>query len=277
MNKAFAVNLSFETPKDHLNIGEQFYVDLILDAKDQSVNTIKGNVTFDDSKITFVRAENYKSIFTLWLEEPNINKNTINFIGLVPNGFEGSVDPFNPSKKLPGLVTRLVFEAKKTGKIDFSTGQFYLNLNDGLGTEVEALPAYLSLFVDNFEYKTEYEDEGVGLPTLDAYIIRDPNIYNNKYILIFKAYDKDSGIKNVLIKEGWWGWREVDSPYLLKDQSRHSDISLQANSNKGVSVIVKINKIPRDYRYLVVVVSILIVLFLIYEKRSIKNKMIKKV
>lgn len=271
-NKVFAVNLKLETFKDNLNIGEQFYVDLVIEGEGQSINTIKGNIYFDDSLVSLVRVENNKSICSLWLEAPNLNKNTINFIGLIPNGFEGNVDPFNPSKKLPGLVTRLVFEAKNSGKFNFSTNQFYLNLNDGLGSEISAPPTSLSLFIDNFKYRIKYEGEEVGTPMLDAYIVRDPNIYDNKYVLIFRAIDKDSGIKNVLIKEGLRGWREVVSPYLLLDQSRHSDISLQANNNKGVSVIMMINKIPIDYRYLVIVISILIILFLIYEKRSLNNK-----
>ena len=276
VNKTFAVNLQLESPKKSLGIGEQFYVDLVLNTEGQAVNTIKGSVSFYGEAASFVRLESNRSILNLWLEEPTLNNNTISFTGVIPNGYEGTIDPFNPSKKISGQIMRMVFEAKKVGRIDFSTVPFYLNLNDGLGTEINTPSAFLSLSVDNFTYNYKYDGSDESLPEIEAYVTRDQNIFNNKYILIFNATDKGSGIKSVTLKEGWRGWKEVKSPYLLRDQSRHSDIIIQATSNSGASVVLKINKIPSDYRCLVLILILFIILFLLYEKRSNKKKKIEK-
>lgn len=272
LNKALAASLTLESPKSSLGLGEQFYVDLRLDPANQNINTIKGQISFTDENVTFLRIENNKSIVPLWPEEPTLNKNVINFAGVIPNGFAGLIDPFNPSIKSSDLILRLVFQTKKVGQVDFSTTLFYLNLNDGLGTVIQAEPAYLSLNIDNFINNDIYENVGVGGPELEAYVTRDPNIYNNKYILVFRAYDKESGIKNVILKEGWGSWQEIKSPYLLHDQARHSDISLQATSNSGGSLIIKIDKIPYDWRFIIVFLVLLILVIYIWEKRRVERK-----
>ena len=260
INKVFASTLILDTPKSSVGVGEQFYVDLMLDANGESINTVKGSLSFTDN-ISLLRVEDNKSIVSLWLEKPNLSNGIINFTGLIPNGFNGVIDPFNPDNKLPGLVTRLVFEAEKPGSVNFSTTPFNLNLNDGLGTEVIDPSVYLTLNVDNIDNKLEFNDMGNGLPELEAYVTRDPNMYNNKYVLIFKAFDKESGIKNVIIKEGWNNWVEVTSPYVLKDQSRHSDISLQAISNSGASIVVDINKAPYNWGYLIIISLLIVTIF----------------
>lgn len=271
-SRASAISLTLEPSNNSIGIGEQFYVDLLLYPEGQAVNTVKGNVSFLDDKISFIRMESYKSILPLWIEEPTLYGKTVSFTGVIPRGFEGAIDPFNPSKHKPGLVIRLVFEGVKPGRVDFSSSPFYLNLNDSFGTPISVTQAFASVVIENFTYDHPYDGSEFGNPQLDAYVTRDPNIYNNKYILIYKAYDKDSGIKNVIMKEGWHRWKEIKSPYLLKDQSRHSDINIQATNNRGVSIVLKINKIPGDYRCLILILILIIILFLIFEKRSKKKK-----
>jgi len=270
-SRVLAVNLTLESPQSSLGLNQQFYVDLRLDPQGQEINLIKGQVSFNDEFISFIRIENNKSIVSLWPEEPTVVKNAINFAGAIPNGFAGLIDPFNPSFKSSDLILRLVFETKKVGHIDFSTTPFYLNLNDGLGTEIKALPAYLSFDISNFINKQIYELVGEGSPELEAYITRDPNIYNNKYILVFRAYDKQVGIRSVILKEGWHSWQKVSSPYLLKNQARHNDINLQATNNAGVSIVMKIDKLPYNWLWLVIIL-ILFILILILRKRLVQSK-----
>ncbi|MFA6251402.1 MAG: cohesin domain-containing protein [Candidatus Paceibacterota bacterium] len=271
--KTEAASITLETPKKQVGIGEQFYVDLILDPDNQSINTISGNISFSSGLVSFIRAEEAKSMVHLWIDHPTIIDNRISFSGIMPNGFDGVIDPFNQSHKLPGLIIRLVFEASKPGDADIITTTFVLNLNDGQGTEILVSPVHNSINIGNFVNNFKYENNTKKAPELEAYITRDPNIYNNKYILIFLANDKTTGIKNVMIKEGKRDWKEIESPYLLEDQSRHSLITLQATNFSGLSTVRNIDKIPYRWGILVPILVVIIVVISIF---IIKKKYVHK-
>lgn len=274
-NKIFAATLSLNPSKDSLGIGEQFYVDLKLDPENESINAISGKVFFDKG-IKYIRYEDGKSIINLWVEKPKQNENFINFSGLITNGFDGVIDPFSPKIKLPGVIIRLIFEVESSGSFDLSTSEFLLNLNDGLGTEVKIPPFKHKIIIEKFTRKIKYKSEEYGTPELVTYITRDPNIFNNKYTLIFKAFDKEVGIKNVKIKEGRKDWKEIESPYLLRDQSRHSKITLQATNFSGAGIIVNIDSIPYDWGYLlnmiIVIIAMLTIIIIIMIKKYVNKK-----
>lgn len=278
INKAYSADLILNTSKETLGTGEQFYIDLMLDPEDQSINTIMGDISYSGDNLTFMRAEEGKSMVNLWIEKPKYNKEKkiINFAGIMTNGFDGVIDPFNPGDKLPGLIIRLVFETKRTGTVNFFTSNFSLNLNDGLGTEIIAKPVNKSIEIMDYENIIKYTNKDSDpSPKLEAYITRDPNIFKNKYILIFKASDKNSGIKSIKIKEGWRDWKEIESPYVLMDQSRHADINLQALNYEGAGIIINIDGLPFNWRLIerVIIISfVIIIIFLIARKYKIKNK-----
>lgn len=277
INKTFAANLILIPSKNLVGTGEQFYVDLMLNPEGESVNTINGSISFSSDSISFIRAEEGKSMVNLWVEKPKLEGNKLIFSGVMSSGFSGVIDPFKPEAKLPGLIIRLVFETKTKGEAVFSSDIFSLNLNDGLGTEIKA-PAIDSSIVtiNNTINHSKYESKIDSSPELEAYITRDPNISNNKYILIFKATDKETGIKSVKIKEGRTDWKEIESPYVLKDQSRHSYITVQAMNFNGAGVIVNIDKIPYDLEQFIdifiIFVSILILCILIFIKKKYAKK-----
>jgi len=274
-NKIFATTLTLNPSKDSVGIGEQFYVDLMLNPENKSINAISGDISFSNN-ISFLRAENGKSMVNLWVEQPKLDVNTVSFAGVISNGFDGVIDPFNQSQKLPGLITRLVFEAgEKSGQVNFSTSTFSLNLNDGLGTEIKAPSTSSFVKIGNFVNKIIYENKTGGVPELEAYVTRDINIFNNKYTLVFKATDKETGVKSVMIKEGRRDWKEIENPYLLEDQSRHSTIMLEATNFKGESIVIKIDKIPYDWKSLIqisIIVIIIITSFILIFKKIYAHK-----
>ena len=283
-NKVFAATLTLTPSKESLGIGEQFYIDLMLDTGDEPVNTISGKILFPSENVSFVRAEDGKSIVNLWVEKPEQKNNEISFTGVMLGGFNGVIDPFNQRVKLPGLIIRLVFEAKTKSEIHFSSSVFSLSKHDGLGTEIQAPSVDCKIIISDVFNHYNYENSVASDPELEAYIINDININNNKYTLIFKATDKETGIKSVKIKEGQNDWKEIESPYTLLDQSRHSDITLQAMNFSGSGIIVNINGEPYDREFLVVslflIILILVLLFLIikriYNKKKYKIYSIKE-
>lgn len=275
--KVFSATLNLVPSKDTLGIGEQFYVDLMLSSQNESVNTISGSIIYPIENVSFLRAEDGKSMVNLWVEKPTEKDGKINFTGVITNGFDGVIDPFNQNYKLPGLIIRLIFESKETGQVQFSTSSFSLNLNNGEGSEIIAPHTFSRINIENFVNKSTYQNIKKGIPKLEAYITRDPNIHNNKYILVFNATDKETGIKNVKIKEGRRDWQEIESPYLLKDQSRHKSITLQAMNYSGGGVIVNIDKVPYKFNfshYILGVVLFIIFIFILikFKKIYVKNK-----
>ncbi len=276
VSRVFAADLILSPSKDSFGLEEQFYIDLMLDPKGESINTVLGNISFSNDNIVFLRAEDGKSMINLWVEKPKLDQNKISFAGIISNGFEGVIDPFSPEHKLPGLIVRLVFETRKSGSVDFSTSTFSLYKNDGMGTEIKILPILKSIKINNIINKVRFENKNHQAPDLEAFIVQDQNIFNNKYTLIFKAIDKGTGIKSVMIKEGRRDWKEIESPYLLKDQARHSNITLQAINFSGAGTIINIDKIPYNWRFLsqiiIVIVIIIVSSILIFKKIHGKKK-----
>lgn len=249
---------------------EQFYVDVVLDTEGSSINGVEGQIKFDQDKISFIRNEDGMSMVNLWIEKPKlITPGVINFAGIIQNGFNGVIDPFNPNQKLPGLIIRLVFEGKSEGISEIAGQGFMVALNDGVGTIEKIIPNNISINVKNEDKKSVYFGLKDGVPQLEVKIIKDFNLYNNKYVLIFDAKDEYVGIEKVMIKEGKRNWEIIESPYLLEDQTRHSIIYIQATNYSGASIIKTIDPIPYKYvsvSNILILIFVIIVLFLIFKK-----------
>lgn len=244
INKIEASTLYLKSSNASPGINEQFYVDVMLTTDGKIINGLESTINFGADNLTFIRAEEGKSLINLWVEKPKLEGNSITFSGIMPNGFEGVIDPFNLNTKLPGLMIRLVFEAKKEGNIKISSNS-YATLNDGKGTIDDILPAETLLSISKLVTPYVYKAKEVDVrPEIMIYVTQDPNLYDNKYVLIFEAKDKQTGIKNILVREGRRDWKEAASPYLLEDQSRSSIISLQATNYSGLTTVVSIDGLP---------------------------------
>jgi hypothetical protein len=210
----------------------------------------------------------------LWIEKPILVNNTIKFAGIIPNGFDGVIDPFNQYEKLPGPILRFIFEPIKPGQAMIVASELNISLNDGMGTTKEVPMVRTNIIINDKENKVIYENKSDVPPELEASVVESPDLFDNKFVLIFKAVDKNSGIKEVLVKEGNGEWKPITSPYLLEDQSRHSIIVLQAINYNGVNTVVKIDPLPYklsliDYVLLIVFV---VVLFLAFRRRYANKK-----
>lgn len=265
--KVFASTITLVPSKNSVGIGEQFYVDVMLDPQNVSTNGLEGSVTFANNNVSFVRAETGKSLISFWVEEPKLTGNTISFAGIIPTGFAGVIDPFNPAQKMPGLMLRLVFAGAIAGEETFSAPPFSVTLNDGLGTILNTASVNTSVNIQNVSNQFTFKNPEDLNPELEASVTEDPNLFNGRYALIFNARDSGTGIKSVMIKEGNRDWKEISSPYLLEDQTRHSTITLQAVNFSGGSIIVVINPLPSKLfsagNIAIIIVFLIILLFII--------------
>lgn len=272
VSHALASTEILSVSKDKVGRGEQFYVDVLLDPQDVSINGVEGSIKFPENLLSFVRAEEGKSIITFWIQKPTSNNGAISFAGIIPSGFSGFIDPFNSTTKAPGLIIRLVFEAKSTGGATIEAPSLTLTLNDGEGTTLNTPPTSTYVYVDNSENKVLYKTPDTTSPTLSAYITRDENLFNNRYTLVFQAEDKESGIESVMIKEGSHDWKKIESPYLLEDQSRHNIINVRATNFSGNTFTLTIEPIPYNFLSpfgLILVIAFAVLLYVILKKKHV--------
>jgi len=275
ITKAQASVIGISPSKINIDKREQFYIDVMLDPQSQSINGVEGNINFPNNKLSFVRAEEGQSIISLWIQKPTVSLGSISFAGIIPNGFSGLIDPFNSKERSPGLLIRLVFEGKNDGQGEISVLPFTVTLNDGLGT-IETTPASSkNIFVSNKENKSIYKKDTDTIPVIDASVVRDPSLFENKYTLIFKASDKGSGIESVVVQEGSHDWKNVESPYVLEDQTRHSTIKLRATNFSGSNVVVTIDPLPIKFSsiiYFGIIILIFMALYFILKKKYVSKK-----
>ncbi len=261
--KTEASFLLLNTNKNDIGLEEEFYVDVLLDPEAQSINGISGEVFFDEKYLEFKRFEDSKSMVNLWIDKPNYFNGKIYFSGLITGGFDGVIDPFNTKNKLPGIILRLVFVGKISGISDLGIKNSFITLNDGIGTEILLDDHYISISLNENinEKKLEYK---YSIPEINAEIIQDENLYGGKYTLIFSASDEESGIKEVLIKEGFRKWEKVENPYLLKDQSRHDKIIIKAINHQGESNIFVFDSSPYKVYEIIIISIIIIIMIFVY-------------
>jgi hypothetical protein len=271
-NSAFASQIILKQDNVSHNLNEQFFVDVLLDTEGSQINGIEGSINYPAHNLTLLRAEEGQSIISLWVNKPLEKNGYIHFSGIIPNGFSGVIDPFSPDKKHPGTLLRLVFQAKNDGNININSSDFYATLNDGLGTTDNISSTNLNLIIDKNQNENILITKDDTKPELTADVVRDPNLFYNKYTLIFDAKDFKTGIKEVVIKEGNRDWKNVESPYLLKDQSRHSKITLQATNYSGSSIVMSINGVPYNWNYLIIIPIIGIIILCLFVLFRIKRK-----
>jgi len=273
----FASTILLKPSTTQISIGEQFYVDVMINPYGKTINGIEGTIAYDSAKIKFDHPEESGSQISLWIERPRVNDtgDQIEFGGIIPNGFSGVIDPFNQKEKLPGQVIRLIFEGKESGIFNIGTANFYITLNDGLGTMDKIDSENLILKVNTNIDKIIYKSKNITSPTLTAEVVKNENLNNNKYTLIFEAHDEGSGIKEIIIKEGNRNWKKAESPYLLIDQSRNSIIMLQATNFVGQSIVLNIERLPYDFYKplnIFLLIILMLVLYFLIKKIYEKNK-----
>lgn len=275
INSASASVAILQPSNTSVGIREQFYVDVLLDPQDVSINGIEGIINFRDDLLTYVRAEDGKSVINLWIQKPVIDRGSVSFAGIIPNGFSGIIDPFNSSTKKSGLIIRLVFEAKKSGAAVISTSAFTVTENNGEGTTINTQSVNTTINVGSVENPYTYKNTDDTTPTLIASVIRDPDLFSNKYTLVFDASDKSSGIESVTVKEGNRNFKRIESPYLLEDQTRHSTIIVRATNFSGNNFTITIDPLPYNLfspSGLILLVALIIAALYFIRRKYVKKK-----
>lgn len=258
---ASAATLYMSPSEAELKRGDIMTVSVRLDAgEDECINAIDGVITYTEN-IQPVDVSRGNSIFSLWVEEPVINRDnrTITFAGGIPNGYCGRI-PGDP--RLTNNIVDLQFQSpgfqigqSESGDdvaINFDE-QTQVFLNDGKGTKAPTAFFGIKIKLDKNAGGTmlnpwqdtisndEFPPERFSI-TLE----KTTNAFSNNYFIVFNTTDKQSGIDHYEVIEepldsknlfGWGAvtapWVTVKSPYVLEDQSLNSTIRVKAIDKAG--------------------------------------------
>lgn len=313
---AFAAELKLSSSQtQEIALGQQFQVDLLLDAEGESLNAIEGKIVFPDI-LELKNIYDGDSIISLWVEKPSLNSkfyplNSVFFSGIIPGGFRGVLSPYWQGLK-PGKVFSLIFEAKNPGAGTIEAKDVRTLLNDGKGTETGVKTSnYPSdsaggqfliskqIPIRRFGGQTPTLETKDGEPpeSFRPEIIRDPNVSDNKWFLVFAAQDKGTGIERyeILEKKEYRirnlgpspesyilhskSWIKAESPYILNDQKLRSYIYVKAVDGAGNERTVIIEpryplKWYENYWIWVIIILIIMVAVLLFLRQK-KNKKLK--
>lgn len=154
--------------------GSVFDVQVFLDTRGQSVNTVELHVSFPTDKLFLVRPSGDKSIIGLWLEPPKYSNTDgrASFIGVIPGGIVTN----------SGLISTLTFRTKAAGTAVVKVASTSrVLMNDGLGTDAEVDYGRASYSV------TAKPPDGIAVFS-ETHPIQDRWYNNNNPIL---QWDKD--------------------------------------------------------------------------------------
>lgn len=260
-----AASLNLNVDKNNLSEGGITTLVVSLNTEGQSINTIEGDLKYDDA---FVKAEfiNIGSSFVnFWIEKPNLKTTGIvHFSGMTPGGVS-FVD---------GEAFKVIFRAKKTGNTNLSLSNVSLLLNDGKGgtASVKVKNVDLKINQDKVVNDAIGTISGDKIPPEKFSFERavSPSLFDNKYFISFSTTDKESGVDHYQICE-LFNCVTAESPYLLKNQTPFYYIKVNAydmNGNPTSATLVS------DWLAPFIILLILIIFisgFYIYRKFFHKN------
>lgn len=281
---AQGAELYFGSHSKEVGINKTFEIGVLLNTQNQFINAVEGKIIFpNDLEIVDILDGN--SIINLWVERPRQDKNgEVFFSGIVPGGYLGE----------KGYLFSLVLKAKSTGQITIATSDERILLNDGeaTGAPVGRAPISLSVVrestIESFLPPYDSDPPEAFTPA----VAQDPNLFDNRYFVVFLTQDKGSGIdryeiletRNPLARfragksEGMRGWRIGESPYLLQNQKLTSYIFVKAvdrAGNERVSMLPPENPLLgyKNYGLWIIIILIGFMLYLATH-RSLWKKVI---
>lgn len=226
----------------------------------ECINTVDAVIRYPEN-IQPVDVSIGRSIFSVWVEPPTINKEekTITFAGGIPNGYCGRVqgDP-----GFTNVIADIIFRSPglqigstpggNTALIDFAP-ETTVYLNDGQGTKAPLLTLGSTLTLDPNAgpgivdvWREEVQQDEIPPEEFSIALERDTLAFSGQYYIIFSTTDKQTGISHFEVMEEpsselskftWGGtdapWVRETSPYTLKDQSLNSTIRVRAFDKAG--------------------------------------------
>jgi len=266
-----AAELYLEPLVDSYQSGDVFGVEIKIKVEDECINALKIDIGFNQEVLSAVEFSQGQSIISLWTEIPEIQqeKARIFFSGGIPGGYCGEI-PGDPG--VSNLLGKIIFrvkeiDQKRIAKVDFLDTSEIL-LNDGQGTRAELstegaiftfLPKQLGE-TGKDEWQEELGQDNIVPEPFRIEICQEPSVFKGEYFVVFSTADKQTGLDYFEIKEGDNAWERANSPYLLKDQTLLSRISVKAVDKAGNERIAEyVPEMPKK-RFLFLTITFVIII-----------------
>lgn len=211
-----AAIISFDNPKT-VSTGDRFYLDILIDPENKSINSVEATITFYDDLLVFNGFSAKQSGIPIWIVEPSERTSgEVYFAGVVPGGIDRIYDPLKPENTdIP--IVRLFFIAKKTGTAEFKIPSSLVLENNGKGTEVEVESSVGKIFIDkDIRSVEELIDTDLNKPNPFAINIIDRAVFGkNPKLAIFSTNDQEGGIQRYEASIGSGTFEKVTSPMSL--------------------------------------------------------------
>lgn len=271
--KVNASSIIFNSSSVNLIENEVFRVDMYLDTNEENINSIEVFIKFDDKKLELEKVYSGNSVIDFWVKSPRVQGDEIYFSGIIPGGYNGKAN-----------LISMLFVAKESGVVGLSLdSKSKFLLNDGFATEDNFSSSNLLLEISPKaeEDIKKIESENQIIDRSEARlvdetrpeefiikILKDKKTSGDKFIILFNAKDKDSGIAYYEVKEGDGDFIKADSPYVLKYQDLTKEIQVKAVDLEGNyrieklgPIIIKATNNTKKYKY--IILSLLFALFVL--------------
>lgn len=265
---ASASTASLIVQDDNIAVGDEFKIDLLLDTQDKDINAVAGEIILPDS-VSFRSIVTGGSVVNFWVEGPENQGKKVVFSGIAPGGFNGRY----------GFILSLILTADQLGKADIKIDKFQALLNDGQGTADKA--AAIGLNIDFKPFAGDAAKFALADQTppedFSLQLVRNKDLFDNQWALIFATQDKESGVDHYEAKEGNGEYALAESPYLIKNQNLNEAISIKAVDKAGNirAAVLPATYAPPLYRYLSIFGVILIIALVLLIGKKLYNIIVK--
>ncbi len=224
---------------------------IMLDASDDSINTVSAKLLYQDEFFTPYRISTYDSVISMWITPPQLptaflfsNERSIPFEGLIPGGFSGIRSPFY-SEQRPGKLFHIELIPKKEGETSIGLSDIVLYKNDGLGTSIHVEPSTLSVHLPKPSNRTlpisSLAHQKITSNTFTANIIEE-SVMSNLWMVIFNEDTSSHPIHHFEVAESSTAnpnqviaedFKIATSPYMILNQERNRYIHVKALYEDG--------------------------------------------
>lgn len=197
-------------------IDKQIVATLWFDAGSEKINSITGQVSFDQNVLHLKNLSLAGSLINLWLKEPQEQNGQIDFAGITPGGFTGR-----------GAIFSLVLTPAMIGNssvklpVNLPLNDFNALLNNGIGatTKIAIRTSQIDLTPIELRNLLGKNHDQTPPEPFTAQIVRDPLLADGQAFLIFNTEDKGSGLLGYDSAEFWLKPNIKQNPFLFNQQT----------------------------------------------------------
>jgi hypothetical protein len=292
--------------------GDVFVLKVKLNTQGDCINTAQIGIKFSDP-LQLIDFSTANSFLNLWVKRPDrqqveaINqKQKLVFVGGIPGGYCGVVKgDMGESNVLGELVFTTATSTAKTAvaKIGFSP-ETQILLHDGQGTKAKLTTRAAEIVINpqakakGNEWQKIIKKDDVPPQPFVIELLKNQSMFEGKYYIMFSTTDKQSGLDHYEVKEQkqprrpFWPflakifpsfyavpqakWQTAQAPYVLKDQSLNSLISVKAVDKAGNERIVEYFPEQKpaaiNRQWIVVFVGVFVIIFVWLVFKIFKHK-----